>query len=262
MKQNVWVLMKVWFNQKDPFLIIHVQPLNVKDEGGSSQAGCRPRWPSSWTGTSLRGRWRPEVVQTGNTSHWQLKSQHFNSLDSDILPKETEVTRRWGRTHVCGDGAGLSEHDGQVEERCWEEEPGSTHQRVGSGRPRPQLPTHLHATGHAQNACDDGDGPEDQTVGGEAVRGGGGIHFSPAGRTRRCSAAAEHDVTCRMRRSFPPHTDLSPRWRRRLWRGRSEPKEPESRWRTPPRWSRRWTTRSCNCRGEQTERVGLSWWLC
>lgn len=71
------------------------------------------------------------------------------------------------RTHVCGDGAELSEHDGQVEERRREEQTGGADQRIGSGRLRPQLPTHLHAAGHAQHTCDAGDGPENQTVRGE-----------------------------------------------------------------------------------------------
>lgn len=71
------------------------------------------------------------------------------------------------RTHVGGDGAALSEDDGQVEERRREEQAGSADQRVGPGRLLPQLPTNLHAAGHAQHTCDAGDDAENQTVGGE-----------------------------------------------------------------------------------------------
>ena len=69
------------------------------------------------------------------------------------------------QTHVCGDRAGLGENDGQVEERCREHQTGGTDQWIRSGRLLPQLPTHLHAAGHAQNARDAGDRSEDQAVG-------------------------------------------------------------------------------------------------
>lgn len=69
------------------------------------------------------------------------------------------------RTHVCGDSARLGEHDGEVEERCTEEQAGGTDQRVSSGRLLSQLPAHLHAAGHAQHAGDAGDGPKNQTWG-------------------------------------------------------------------------------------------------
>lgn len=97
-------------------------------------------------------------------------------------PVQTEDDRR--RTHVCGDGAGLSEDDGQVEERRREEQTGGADQRVGSGCPRPQQPTDLHAAGHAQHACDAGDGPENQTVGGETAS-HMTISFSPVGMKMR-----------------------------------------------------------------------------
>lgn len=67
------------------------------------------------------------------------------------------------RTHICCDGARLGEHDGEVEERCTEEQTGGTDQRVGSGRLLPQLSAHLHAAGHTQHAGDTGDGPKNQT---------------------------------------------------------------------------------------------------
>ncbi|KAF3845875.1 hypothetical protein F7725_002954 [Dissostichus mawsoni] len=70
---------------------------------------------------------------------------------------------------VCcrdGDGAGLSEDDGEVEEGRGEEQAGGADQRVGAGGPRPQLPADHHAAGHAQHPRHHGDGAEDQTVGG------------------------------------------------------------------------------------------------
>ncbi len=64
-------------------------------------------------------------------------------------------------------------------------------------------------------------------------------------------------VTCLRRRSFPPHRELSPRWRRLLCRGTLEPKEPESRWQTPPPWSRRSTTQSWSCRGNRDQQTEI-----
>jgi len=92
------------------------------------------------------------------------------------------------RTHVCGDGAGLSKDYGEVQERSRKYQTGSTHQRVGSRRLLPQLPAHLHATGHAQHACDAGDDPENQAVVGETQKSVSCLgHRSVAASGRRTS---------------------------------------------------------------------------
>ena len=78
-------------------------------------------------------------------------------------------------THVGGDGAGLSEDNGEVEEGCGEEQTSRAHQGVGALGPLPEAPADHHPAGHAQDARHARDDAEVQAGGGDGGgRGGAG----------------------------------------------------------------------------------------